>query len=460
MLPDEVLVGIFDFYVYEREEWGEKCNTTWETLVHVCRRWRYIVFAAPRRLGLRLLCTPRTRVKEMLNIWPAFPIELRASDPHSLNEDNIIAMLGHNDRLCRLLFRVIGKDSLERLAAAMQVPFPSLTHLFLHSSHVVPPTLPDVFLGGSTPGLRSLYLHYIAAPGLPKLLLSATGLIRLRLENMPHSWYIPPYVMANCLSSLTRLEELGISFLSPPLFEQESQQAPPPIRTILPKLNSLSFLKGPHEYLEVLFTWIDAPLHDYIFIYFFNPAIFDTSQMSLFNGREELIQAPDRAYMHFDNSMLYVKLLSSKGTTHDISLLLSSKCGDLAWQLLALFQTRSQLSPSSGFSSSRSDGDEPRCSPLWASNMENVRWLEFLHFFSAVETLYLSEGVALCIAPALRELTTGEGGVVRVLSALKNLFIGNLEPSESGPLLEPIKEFDVARESAGHTVVVQRWEEE
>jgi hypothetical protein len=92
--------------------------------------------------------------------------------------------------------------------------------------------------------------------------------------------------------------------------------------------------------------------------------------------------------------------------------------------------------------------------------MENVRWLEFLHFFAAVENLYLSEDVALCIAPALQELAAREGGAVRVLPVLTNLFIENLQPSKSGPLLETLGEFVVAREFAGHPVAVQRWEEE
>ncbi len=38
-LPDVVLLDIFDFFV------GEACKNEWHTVVHVCRRWRHIVFA-------------------------------------------------------------------------------------------------------------------------------------------------------------------------------------------------------------------------------------------------------------------------------------------------------------------------------------------------------------------------------------------------------------------------------
>jgi hypothetical protein len=53
----------------------------WHTLVHVCRRWRDLVFASPRRLNLRLLCRKDTPVREMLDIWPALPIVIQDIGP-------------------------------------------------------------------------------------------------------------------------------------------------------------------------------------------------------------------------------------------------------------------------------------------------------------------------------------------------------------------------------------------
>lgn len=71
LLPDNVLLEIFKAYVNEAT-WTEE----WHTLVHVCRRWRNAVFASPRRLDLRLLCTTRTPVRARLAIWPAIPIAI------------------------------------------------------------------------------------------------------------------------------------------------------------------------------------------------------------------------------------------------------------------------------------------------------------------------------------------------------------------------------------------------
>jgi hypothetical protein len=58
----------------------------WHTLVHVCQRWRQIVFASPRRLNLQILCTHGTPVRKNLGIWPAFPI---AIDYYSIEKSGL-----------------------------------------------------------------------------------------------------------------------------------------------------------------------------------------------------------------------------------------------------------------------------------------------------------------------------------------------------------------------------------
>jgi len=52
-LPGNVLLEIFNFYVV-----SSYSIDIWHTLVHVCQRWRrYVVFASPRGLDMKLLCT-------------------------------------------------------------------------------------------------------------------------------------------------------------------------------------------------------------------------------------------------------------------------------------------------------------------------------------------------------------------------------------------------------------------
>jgi hypothetical protein len=161
----------------------------WITLAHVCRRWRSTIFQSPRRLNLRLLCTPKTRTKDTLDIWPPLPLivcDVRGIFDDGLpGVDNLIAALEHNDRVCQIKFQYFTSLILEYAtdSAAMRKPFPELTDLhlrkFIDNDPGGPRILPDSFLGGTAPRLRSLMLDDVPFPGLPKLLLSATHLVFL-----------------------------------------------------------------------------------------------------------------------------------------------------------------------------------------------------------------------------------------------------------------------------------------
>jgi hypothetical protein len=127
MIPDIVILEIFDFYD-DKESIGD-----WHTLVHVCRRWRNIIFGAPRRLNLRLFCGCRTRVREMLAVWPPLPIVIRDFDLNVFEMDsetrNLNVALEHTDRICEMDFTTILES--EKVLAAIQQPLPLLTHLKL-----------------------------------------------------------------------------------------------------------------------------------------------------------------------------------------------------------------------------------------------------------------------------------------------------------------------------------------
>jgi hypothetical protein len=257
-LPDDVLLEIFDFYV-------DKANyDRWHTLVHVCRRWRNVVFASPRRLRLQLFCTPNRCVNEMVDIWPELPIVISNYDRYGLpiaveNVGNVIDALELKDRVSSIDFHVSCSD-MERFAAVMQDPFPTLTLLILSSDDRMAPVISDSFLGGSAPRLQSISLNGIPFPALPRLLLSATDLVRLQLSKIRHSEYISPEAMVTLLSALTRLEFFAIQFQSPlSRPANASQRRPPLTRAVLPALTYLHFT-GVTEYLEDLVARIDPPV--------------------------------------------------------------------------------------------------------------------------------------------------------------------------------------------------------
>ena len=127
---------------------------TWHTLVHVCRKWRNVVFGSPRRLNLRLCYNASTPMT--LDVWPPLPIVICLRGYETSYVDNTIAAFNHNDRICELNLYIPSSQIMEKVLAAMQQPFPALTRLrlwFIDESSLV---IPASFLGGSAPSLQTL----------------------------------------------------------------------------------------------------------------------------------------------------------------------------------------------------------------------------------------------------------------------------------------------------------------
>ena len=157
-LLDDVLLEIFDLYREEDEDENDEPDVWgWNTLVHVCRRWRQIVFASPLRLDLKILCTSGTPVRKNLGIWPALPIVIDYSEIANDDEDNIVTALKHVDRVCKVDIGVTG-SGLEKISTAMRQTFPNLAVLFIwwRDAPVLPASLPAEFLGGSAPRIQTI----------------------------------------------------------------------------------------------------------------------------------------------------------------------------------------------------------------------------------------------------------------------------------------------------------------
>jgi len=268
LLPEDALLIIFDFYLY-----GDPNLDAWHTLLHVCQRWRSVVLSSPCRLNLRLLCTETRPVGEMLDIWPAVPIVIRSTcDVFKLEARayNIIAALEQRDRVRKIRVRSIPRSILEAFAAVAQEPFLALTYLELRSHDIfASPVLPHSFLGGSAPRLRALDLSGIPFSAIRNLLLSASDLVHLRLWDITitNSGYVPPEVIATCLSAMTGLETLELGFpKAASLPRMASRHTPPITRRALPSLTKFVF-QGYRKYLNDLVVRLDVPLLDAVDIY-------------------------------------------------------------------------------------------------------------------------------------------------------------------------------------------------
>ena len=455
-LPDEVLLEIFDFYIAYPLPPPSYEEDAWHTLVHVCQRWRYVVLGSPCRLDLRILCVDRRLVKS-LDIWPELPIAIHVDNEETCKPPtvtNVISVLQRHNRIRRIFVDSVTNSLLEELAKTSG-PFPALIELELASFKEDPPMLPDSFLGGSAPRLRSLNLWGIPFPGIGKLLLSTRDLVTLSLGFIPESGYISPDAMVTTLSALTRLKTLHLSFEFPQFWIYgASQRSPALTRVLLPALTDFNF-SGDSEYLEELVSRIDAPL-DCIAVTFFDQPVFDIPLLHDFIGRIKILSAPhrvDTSFSHFrsrisfferrgdiDFQVLHLEMPCSSYTLDSQLSSFAQACGSLLSSLpslehLGIYKCGLSLSQ-------------------WEDEVRNTQWIELLRPFTAVKNLVLDEAFVLSVGSALQDLV-GER-VTEILPALQNIFLESFKPSD--PIPEGIAKFVAARELYGRSVFVHHRE--
>jgi hypothetical protein len=464
MLPDDVLLEIFDFYIVDEDldenDFPKNKVEVWQTLVHVCPRWRRVVFGSPRRLNLQLVCTPKTPARDRLDVWPSFPLLIRDNDDGptvaTKDVDDIIVALEHSDRVVKIDLINADGSELENVLAAMQVPFPELTYLTLLSDDGMVSVLPDSFLGGSAPRLQFLTLNRLPFPGLSKLLLSTTHLVTLQLWHIPHSGYISPDTIATALSTLTSLDDLELEFESPRSRPDWASRRPPPLtRSVLPVLTRFVF-KGVCDYLEDLVAHIDAPRLDDLGVTFFNQIVFDTPQFIQFITRTPNLKTFEKANVVFeygDAAAASVSLFSR--TSDHVKLYVRIPCIEFDWQVSSMEQICTLCLPPLSTLEDIYIYERPHSEPDQQDNIENTLWLELLRPFASVKNLYLSKELAVRIGPVLQELV---GVSATVLPALQNIFLEGLQPS--GTVQKGIQHFVDIRQVTSDPIAISDWDKD
>jgi hypothetical protein len=466
VLPDDALLVVFDFCMDQdvnqyllrlslTTNRAKKRMEVWQSLVHVCRRWRSLVFGSPRRLNLQLVCTVKTPARDTLDVWPALPLLIQDKAYPAEDSDDIILLLKHIDRVYQigLSFPV---SQLDTFSAAMQETFPNMVALRLASygDDGRAKVLPDSFLGGSAPRLRFLWLQDIPFRGLPKLLLSATHLVMISIVETPHSGYIPPERMVAALSTLTSLESFSLGFQSARSRPRQASRRPLPLtRSVLPVLIELKY-EGASEYLEDLVARIDAPRLFRLYMSFFNDIVFDTPQLIEFIRRTPtMLRALKEVRVTFGDDSAGVCLSSNSlpesGPEYGIGVAIVRTYSD--WQVSSLGQFCTSYFPPISTLEDLYIYDAGSSQPEW---QENMLWLDLLHPFNTVKNLYLSKKSAPPIVASLRELVGGR--TAEVLPTLQNIFLEELELS--GPIQEGVGQFITARQGTSHPIAVSRWE--
>jgi len=458
-LPDNVILRTFDFYLGKDDPDEIDDDPTydeWHKLIHVCHRWRCIVFALPRRLNLKLYCTRQRSVNsKTLDIWPELPIVVVAQHMDSKEDvTNLITALRQHNRVCKIYYRNWGfQDSLLEEFAAMDEPFPALTSLVLSACQQPnAPVLRDSFLGGSAPRLRSIHVDGIQYPSIGNLLSSTTNLVHLFLWDITHSGYISPETIVLCLSMSPRLESLSLGFEYPRSPAHRASRHPPPLtRVVFPNLTFLLF-HGDVEYLEDILSQIETPMLNISTFRFFDQLLFDTPLLGHFIRHTEIFMTTHTALVEFSSCFVEVTLWG-QGEMPDDDMEtreLSVSCKPLDRQLSALPQVlNSFLSSLSTLETleikvSRKD---------WQGEIGVIQWREFFHPFTAVTRVSLKDKASIrLVAPALRELARERA--TEVLPALQNLSLTTSGWSPPGPLKDAVEQFIATRQLYGQPVTL------
>ncbi len=430
MLPDDVLLEIFNLGLCNSTKHPFQHTRDWQRLVHVCQRWRQIIFASPRRLDLHLSCSYGTPVRQNLVCWPVIlPITVdysgRLGPVYRISpddEDNLVAALEHPGRVRHVeIFATC--SPLQKVATVMRESFPALTYLRLALDlgdvFGFVPVIPDGFLGGSAPRLQHLRLEGVSFPELPAFLLSAGNLVTLHLGGISRNDYIVLEAMVGGLAVLTRLRTLFIGFDSETARAGQMRRRPdPPMRAILPALTQFHY-RGYSDYLEDLVAQIDTPRVDDIRIEYVMEEQVQVSQFSRFIGRTANLKLAQfkRAQVTFRFVNTYIELDRPQGECRQAHLSLSIlgpwldlqvPCmAHLLGRLVAMLSNVGHLSVHGEHKESRARFDPPH---------DDTEWLPLLRLFPAVEALHVSGMLAGYIASALEDMT--DEMVAEVLPAL------------------------------------------
>ncbi|KAH9016493.1 hypothetical protein EDB85DRAFT_2207621 [Lactarius pseudohatsudake] len=426
-LTDNVLLETFD--LIRRSSYGDRFYPVWNwhTLVHVCRRWRQIIFASPNRLDLQLLCTHGAPVREVLGYWPqTLPISIDYGyyswkDLTPDDEDNMLAALERRERVRHLSLGLMD-TVLEKVVPLMCVPFPELRYLEISWEGPNAPVLPNDFLGGSAPSLRKIQFNGIPFLTLPTLLSSAGNLVRLILHERPRqTGYISSAAFAACLAVLRSLEYLSIGFYTP-ASDTDRVHSPPETRVILPSLTRFCF-DGHSTYLEVIMARIDTPQLKSINITYSCTERLGLQVTEFSKFIERSVIKPSRfghgeiSFIDDDIWFNFFREIDPDEPTIAIQIPSCERRHDQVFDMAqVLNRTSAMLSDVVLLKITINDDPSSNWQPE-GDDMDDIEWLELFRPFAAVKKLRIYEELVESIAHALE----GQGGEARaqVLPALR-----------------------------------------
>ena len=430
-LSDKVLLGVFRYFL-------DASPRHWIRLVHICHKWRRIVFEAQRPLSLRLFCTHGTPVLKNLDCWPALPIvvEYGGSPPLTAkDENNIVAALKRSERVHSITLTIT--SSLLKKLSTLEGPFSELEDLNLRSRHTMQLTSPSTFRWGSR--LRCLHLSGIAFPTLLRLLSSSNNLVELRLHDVLQIIYFLPETLAKFLAGMPQLRSFSLHFPSSPTY---SALPPPSERFVLPALTHLDFL-GTIQYLENLTAIIDAPRLEGIEITPIDYPDTRYPKFCEFVNRIQIHKSHSQAHILFSKGSISISLTQPGSPAY---LRLQSPINQIHEQLFYIAQICVDFS---SFLSNVRALLISSTQPKW-DGVVTESWGQVFNPFSGVTWLHLGATHLNIVMSALFFL---ELESKHVLPALHKLYIS--QARRHAPLTHTVVSFITSRRLSGHYIAVE-----
>jgi hypothetical protein len=430
---------------WDRERW-------WYKLAHVCRRWRFLVFASASHLGLSLVCKSDTPVADMLAHSPPLPLIIDRVGKRwkfgAREEREMMFALRLRSRVRRIRFWNKAVN-LQKVVAALDGEFPILEYLYLASptKHDTRLMLPQTF---RAPLLRHLILGNFASLVGSLLLTTAVGLVTLSLQKIHPSIYFHPNNLLRQLSLMPQLETLVIGFHSPvPNREVKRQLLEMPITTQLALLNLRWFaFKGSSEYLEALLPRMITPVLEKVHIMFFHQLTYSLPNLLQFMSTMEESLRVSRAVLTFHKEMVFVGISPSEGTKIR-TFYVDVGCRHLDWQVFSVAQIFNTLLPIfSAVERLTLQYKEHSLSEEEHNEVGPTQWRELFRSFNNVKFLRVDNRLVAELSRAL-QLEEGESPI-ELFPELKELSYS----AASNAAVNPFSAFVDVRQSAGQPVTL------
>ena len=448
LLDNDSLLQIFSHYRLENEDnWN--LRQAWRNIVHVCRRWRNLIYDSSSHLDLCLLLTNDSPSIDTLGHLPPLPLVIDYSDRTQTiaqkDEDNIHLGLQQHGLVRRVVFEA-QSSSLRMWLELMNKLFPRLGDLCLFSTTVeeVNPTLPETL---QAPYLRCLSLHGIGLPKGLSLLSSVTALSTLSLTQIPGCCYLSPGNLVTQLQGLPHLEELSISFaISTPLPSSEGELLHTPIPPVtLPTLKRLTF-RGEDVYLDNLVAQVNTPLLEQLSLTFVFDTIFTLVNLTEFIHRTPWFGCPiSRVIFKKDGPAINAGHYEKRDVGR---LSLHVNCEPFDWQIDSAIQVCIALGKViSDVEDLTLDLDVDGTPSDWKNPLDNSVWHELLLPFIGTKKLHIGSSLTLELSQALESVAGGL--VLELLPELQELEV-QLEIDDQTKIA--FSAFVETRESVGRPI--------